>query len=163
MSYVEFPKHYVFDKRERCWVPRQSGKTIGRISNVSPSCGELYFLRILLNKVKGPTSFDDLKTFDGIIHKTFRDACIARGLLDDDLEYISAIKEASLWASGLTLRKLFVNMLLCSSLANPQRVWSETKELLCEDVLYSKDRTNSQSKFSYYYIYFASVLKHSFI
>ena len=65
-----------------------------------PSLGEVYYLRVLLNIVKGPTSFEEIKTVDGFIHETFKDACYALGLLDDDKEYIEAIKEASLWSSG---------------------------------------------------------------
>lgn len=139
LTYLEFPKHFVFDKANKSWRPRQGGRTIGRISHVSPSSGELYFLRILLNQVAGPTSFDDLKTFNGTTYKTFKDACIARGLLDDDSEYISALKEASVWATGYALRRLFVSMLLCSSLADPLRVWDNTKDILSEDMLYSKE------------------------
>jgi len=48
--------------------------------SVHPSAGERFFLRLLLIAVPGPTSFEDLRTHDGIVHPTFRDACIARGL-----------------------------------------------------------------------------------
>jgi hypothetical protein len=34
--------------------------------------------------VKGATCFEDLKIYEGISHLTFKDACIARGLLSDD-------------------------------------------------------------------------------
>ncbi|XP_052621302.1 uncharacterized protein LOC111898559 [Lactuca sativa] len=59
--------------------------------------------KILLNKVKGPTSFDDIRTVNGQTHSSFRDACYALGLLDDDKEYIDAIKEASHYGSELSL------------------------------------------------------------
>ncbi|XP_031111873.1 uncharacterized protein LOC116015846 [Ipomoea triloba] len=42
----------------------------------------------------GPTNFEDIKSFQGVIYPTFRDACYARGLLDDDREYIDSINEA---------------------------------------------------------------------
>ena len=148
LTYVEFPKHFVFDRILRCWKPRQGGKSIGRISHVSPSSGELYFLRILLNVVKGPTCYDDLKTFNGKIHETFKDACIARGLLDDDAEYIAAIKDASFWAMGISLRKLFVSMLLCASLSEPSNVWNLTKDILSEDMLYNKNVAGFSRKFN---------------
>ena len=137
LTYVEFPKHFVYERKKRCWKPRESGKAIGRIHHVPPSCGELYYLRVLLNKVKGPTCFDDLKYFDGVVHNTFRDACAARGLLDDDAEYILAIKEASLWAPGSGLRRFFVSMLLCSCLSDPLHVWLNSKTILSEDLFYT--------------------------
>ncbi len=46
-------------------------------------------------KIRGPTSFDDLKTtYDPsrnpphVIHQTFQDACLDLGLLQDDQEWI---------------------------------------------------------------------------
>ncbi|KAI9091045.1 hypothetical protein K1719_028315 [Acacia pycnantha] len=48
------------------------------------------------------------QAFDEISHYlNCREACYALGLLDDDNEYIDAIKEASLWASGNYLRLHF--------------------------------------------------------
>ncbi|XP_076938850.1 uncharacterized protein LOC143607202 [Bidens hawaiensis] len=85
------------------WERRKQGLSIGRIHQVSPSLGEAYFLRILLNKVKGQKSFEDIRTVDGQTFPTFRDACYARGLLDDDTEYIETIKKASASGSGYYL------------------------------------------------------------
>ena len=50
-------------------------ETISRVYTVSPRQGECFFLRILLHTVKGLTSFDALKTVNGAICKTFREAC----------------------------------------------------------------------------------------
>ncbi|XP_054781855.1 uncharacterized protein LOC129289058 [Prosopis cineraria] len=102
LTYSEFPHHYVYERNKRAWKERKRDFAVGRITHVSPSSGELYFLRILLTKVKGPTSFDDIKTVNGVIYPTFKDACFALGLLDDDREYINAIREASVWASGVS-------------------------------------------------------------
>ncbi|XP_057746430.1 uncharacterized protein LOC130965687 [Arachis stenosperma] len=49
--------------------------------------GEIYYLRLLLNFVRGPTSYEQIRTIDGVIYSTFRDACYAYGLLADDKEY----------------------------------------------------------------------------
>ena len=58
--------------------------TIGRVYTIHPSQQEAYFLRLLLHEVKGPTSFDDLKTVDGTVCSTYREACLKLGLLEDD-------------------------------------------------------------------------------
>ncbi|XP_028758137.1 ATP-dependent DNA helicase PIF1-like [Neltuma alba] len=90
----------------------------------------------MITKVRGPTSFEEIRTVNGVIQPTFRDACYALGLLDDDNEYINGIIEASFWASGASLRKMFVSMLLCQSLSRPAFVWKETSKMLSEDLLY---------------------------
>lgn len=63
-TYSEFPEHYIFNKT---WKPRQRGgsKTIGRMYSVSPNEGERYYLRLLLVHVRGPKSFEDIRTVDG--------------------------------------------------------------------------------------------------
>ncbi|CAH1415218.1 unnamed protein product [Lactuca virosa] len=65
LTYVEFPTKFVWKRGDRIWKPREVGKCIGRIHSVSPNLGEAYFLRILLNKVKGPKSFEEIRTVNG--------------------------------------------------------------------------------------------------
>ncbi|XP_021986748.1 uncharacterized protein LOC110883253 [Helianthus annuus] len=132
LTYVEFPTKFVWKKDERIWDKRIIGKTIGRIHCVNPSMDEAYFLRILLNKVVGPKSFEDIRTVNGQAFPTFRDACYARGLLDDDKEYIEAIKEAYYTGSGYYLRNLFATMLASNTLSKPEHVWENTWEYLAD-------------------------------
>nr|GEU86932.1 uncharacterized protein [Tanacetum cinerariifolium] len=95
LLYVEIPKFYVWNQKQRIWTRRKQGKILGRIHHVPPSWGELYYLRAILNKVRGPMEWDDLKKVDDVLYPTYRDACYARGLLQDDEEYIDGILEAS--------------------------------------------------------------------
>ncbi|KAF3657758.1 hypothetical protein FXO38_06608 [Capsicum annuum] len=75
--------------------------------------GEIYYLRLLLNVVKGSTSYAELRRINNNDHATFRDACYALGLLDDDKEYIDAIKEAnSRFDADVTELKQFSDWLL---------------------------------------------------
>nr|KAJ0197237.1 hypothetical protein LSAT_V11C700382770 [Lactuca sativa] len=120
LTYVEFPTKFVWILNDRFWKRRKVGKVIGRIHSVSPKLGEAYFLRILLNKVKGPTSFDEICTVNGETHSSFRDSCYALGLLDDDKEYIDAIKDAGHYGSGFYLRFLFATLLMCNSMSKPE-------------------------------------------
>ncbi|XP_076906818.1 uncharacterized protein LOC143563076 [Bidens hawaiensis] len=95
LTYAELLTRYVWKKQCRKWEPQQKGFAIGRVHVVPAAFDEAYYLRILLNKVKGPQCFEDIRIFDGFVCETFRDACYKRGLLDDDKEYIEAIEEAS--------------------------------------------------------------------
>lgn len=62
---------------------------------------------MLLNLVKGCTSFEDIRTVTRVTHATFQAACYSLGLLGDDREWIDCIREAAVWASGDQLQKLF--------------------------------------------------------
>ncbi|XP_076925349.1 uncharacterized protein LOC143588135 [Bidens hawaiensis] len=132
LSYDEFPTQFVWKKTSPPkWVERKSGFAIGRIHAVPASFDEAYYLRILLNKVKGPQCFEDIRTVDGVVCDSFRDACYRRGLLDDDKEYIEAIEKASHTANGYYLRNLFATMLITFSFSRPDYVWDNT----CDDQL----------------------------
>ena len=76
-------------------------------------------MRILLEFIKGPTSYEDIWTIDGVLHPTLKDACYSMGLLDDDKEYIDGITEAGSWGSTFFMRKLFSMLLMSGSISRP--------------------------------------------
>jgi hypothetical protein len=65
---------------------------------VSPSSGELFYLRMMLVS-KRACSYDDIRTIGNVVYLSFRDACFAMGFLEDDKEFVVAIKEVSHWAT----------------------------------------------------------------
>jgi len=73
---------------------------IGRMYYAHPTSSECYYLQMLLNCIKGATSYKHLRTVDGIEHNIFKNACITMGLLADDNEWHQALEEAGRWASG---------------------------------------------------------------
>jgi hypothetical protein len=54
---------------------------VGRIVTAHPAEGERYYLRVLLNHVLGATSYNDLKTVDGQVMSSFREAAEKGGSL----------------------------------------------------------------------------------
>lgn len=112
LTHVQFSQKFVWrdveeideltgrKKKIKRWMPRKRDFFVGRIFYVHPGAGELYYFRLLLNFVKGPTCYEDIIIVDGVIHANFKDACFALGLLDDDKEYVDAIIEASIWGLG---------------------------------------------------------------
>ncbi|XP_042005907.1 uncharacterized protein LOC121754649 [Salvia splendens] len=136
LTYVEFPRKFVWNTDH--WKLRKQRYSIGRFFYVPPGSGDMYYLRCLLNVIRGATSYEDIKCVNGIQYATFRDACYALGLLDDDKEYIDGITEASLWASAHSIRLLFVSLLLSETLARPDIVWTSCWKYLCEDVVHKQ-------------------------
>ncbi|KAF7826476.1 uncharacterized protein G2W53_017640 [Senna tora] len=135
LTYSQFPTKFVFKVDSREWTLHKSGCSIGRLFYVALRLGELHYLRVLLTVIKGPTSFEDIRTINGVLHSTYKDACYALGLLDDDKEYIDGITEASRWSSGVYLRKLFSTLLIHNAIARPTYVWDKTWMHLSDDIL----------------------------
>ncbi|XP_071688411.1 uncharacterized protein [Rutidosis leptorrhynchoides] len=138
LNYEKIPKHYVWNQDARTWTRRKQRTCIGRIVYSHPASGERYYLRLLLNKVKGPETYKEIRTVDGILHPTFKDACFASGLINDDREWTEAITEARLWASGAQLWDLFVTILLFCNVTKPLNLWVANWEALAEDILHKK-------------------------
>ena len=61
---------------------------------MSPSTGELYYLRMMLVVDKGPTTYEQICTMNGQLYLSFREDCVAMGFLLDDKEYIGALRKA---------------------------------------------------------------------
>lgn len=132
--YVDFPQYFVWVQATRQWKTRERGFAIGRLYNCSPLHGERYYLRLLLLVVPGPTSFEDLRTVNGVVYPTFRAACLAAGLLDDDNEWFQAFDEAVQVATGWALRNLFTTALIYGAVADPQRLWDRYNTSICDDL-----------------------------
>jgi PIF1-like helicase len=133
-TYQELPEHFVWDRDLKKWKHRQRASTIGRLYFVSPTAGERFYLRMLLTSVKGPTSWEDLRTFEGIIHPTFHAACLARGLLQNDDEWRRCLLEASLTHVGQSLRRLFSLILRHCQPSQPDVLWLQFRHHLCDDL-----------------------------
>ncbi|GJW97322.1 ATP-dependent DNA helicase PIF1-like protein [Tanacetum coccineum] len=74
-TYAEILQHYVWHAKDKKWKPRKQKKCIGRIVYSTPASGERYFLRMLLNDVRGARSFTELKMVNKINYATFKAAC----------------------------------------------------------------------------------------
>jgi len=134
-TYLDFPRLWVWNRSSKRWTIRQKDSSIGRLPFAHPNCGERYYLRLLLTKLHGATCFEDIRTIDGVLHPTFKSACMALGLLNDDGEWHDALNEASTWASGVHLRNMFYSMLMFSEIADPVRLWESHWVHLINDLL----------------------------
>ncbi|XP_074347337.1 uncharacterized protein LOC141686186 [Apium graveolens] len=100
LTYVEFPKHWVWNSKGKLWTRRKKGKEVDRIYFAHPSSGERFYMRMLLNFVKWSISFECIRTVNGVTYPTFKAACYALGLLDDDREWVDCLSKAAVWATG---------------------------------------------------------------
>ena len=79
---------------------------IERMYFVSPSKGEQFFLRLLLTIFESGKSWEHLRTWNSQVFATFKETCIARGLLEDDHEWRICLEEAISMQPGMAYHQL---------------------------------------------------------
>ncbi|KAG2209273.1 hypothetical protein INT47_005565 [Mucor saturninus] len=140
--YHEFPEYYTWQKKETVWRTRQRGfnQTIGRIYSVSPKESEKYYLRLLLNYVRGAKSFEDMRTVEGVLYETYQAAARAKGLLADDEQWDTCLLESDTFQSTFMLRQLFVIILVFCNPSSPFQLWMTHKDNLAYGYLLTQKR-----------------------
>ena len=135
-TYQNFPQTWVYVVKNKAWKPRVQGQAIGRMYFASPSSGERFYLRLLLTVVPGATSFADLRTVNNITFNTFKEACYALGMLEDDQEWKQCLTEAGQMQTGYTLRMLFATIVFHCNPTSPVELWDQFKHNICDDLMH---------------------------
>ncbi|ODM86919.1 ATP-dependent DNA helicase pif1 [Orchesella cincta] len=126
---------------EGVYRPRKTGfeKVLPRMYAVSPRDTERFCLRLLLLHIRGATSYEDLRTVDGVCYETFKEAAIAKNLLDGDENWIKTLEEASLFQMPSQLRMLLCSIFVFGFPTNPMELYMRFKEFLSEDYTHLYD------------------------
>ncbi|KAJ8364946.1 hypothetical protein SKAU_G00137770 [Synaphobranchus kaupii] len=149
MRHVVYPdvfQHFTYlQKRFQLRKKRLSSQddrmadTVGRLPLIAfnPHTAELYYLRILLYRVPGPTCFQDLRRVGNRVMETYLAACIAHGIVDNDQEVNSVMEEAANITFGPAVREVFANMLMFILRGEHLEFWERHKRVLCEDLMHA--------------------------
>ncbi|CAN1317212.1 ATP-dependent DNA helicase PIF1 [Linum perenne] len=135
-TYVEIPNEFVWDSNNTDWVLRKRGFSIGRVVYVHPSAGDIFYLRMLLGKVRGALGFDQLRTVNGIVCSNYKEACTRLGLLSSDDEWESVMSEVSQWGQPRLVRNVFVSLLMFCQVSNPNSLLNKWWETMSDDYVY---------------------------
>ena len=104
LLYNEVPTYYTWSDSGKDWKRRVRGspvqghpgvvsdEALGRVYTVHPINAEAFYLRLLLHSVRGPTSFETLKTVRGQMCNSFAEACKRLGLVEDDAQWIMTMR-----------------------------------------------------------------------
>jgi len=109
---------------------------------VSPSKGEQFFLRLLLTIFESGKSWEHLRTWNSQVFATFKETCIARGLLEDDHEWRICLEEAISMQPGMACHQLLTVILLTDEVAELHLLWDQFKAGLCDDVKHKLHHMN---------------------
>ncbi|XP_061398409.1 uncharacterized protein LOC133334127 [Musca vetustissima] len=161
LLYAEVPTYFTWNASSKKFQRRKQGKAVegwenlystdamGRIYTVHPQNAECFYLRMLLINVRGPTSFENLRTVDGQICATYREACQKLQLLENDDHWETTLAEASATRHPRQLRALFAIILVTCSPSNPKLLWDKFKEDMAEDILHQHRADNNDPAMEY--------------
>jgi hypothetical protein len=122
---------------------QRTTKTIARMYNDRIRVEEKFYLRLLLLHVKGPSSFENLKTVNGVQCNTFKEAEMQIGLLDTDEEWDWTLEESANFQMPKQMRQTFAYILIFSSPSRPLELWEKYKQNLCLDFMRTESEQNS--------------------
>lgn len=131
--YAEIPKHFTWKNSSWHRRVKLGDGILSRMYSVSPKDIEKYHLRLLLSHVPGAKSFTDLRTHENVEYPTFKEACRARQLLEDDGEWKRCMTEASTFQMPSQLRQLFCFICVFCNPTDPTALLNEFRESLSED------------------------------
>lgn len=115
-----------------------------------PKETERFCLRLALLYRKGSTSFEDLRTFNGITHSTFKETAQAMGYLDSDREWELCLTEAATHTVAFgQMRNLFCTILLQCQPSNVAALWENHKENLSLDILHQIRRIQNDNNITF--------------
>lgn len=155
LLYSEMPRYYTWNAASKRFQRRKRGDVVagfadvystdalGRIYTVHPRQDECFYLRLLLVNIRGPTSFDSLRTVDGVLCATFREACQRLNLLENDTHWDSTLADATVSAPANQIRTLFAIIIATCHPSNPTALWDKYKDEMAEDILHRVRITTS--------------------
>ncbi|GFQ82089.1 ATP-dependent DNA helicase [Trichonephila clavata] len=155
LLYSEVPTYFTWNTSTRKFQRYKQGRAVqrhlnlystdalGRLYTVHPNNAECFYLRLLLIDVRGPTSFPELKTVNGHVCATFREACQKLNLLENDAHWDISLTNASNTAQPQQIRTLFSIILTTCFPANPKDLWGKYKDYMNEDILHRMCRINA--------------------
>ncbi|KAK8953772.1 hypothetical protein KSP39_PZI002518 [Platanthera zijinensis] len=136
--YTDFPKHYTWNTNSKTWHKRRRRqKVVARMYSVHPSEGERFYLRLLLNHIRAPRSFQHLLTTGTTLHPTFKTAAEHYGLLEQDNSLHNCMRDASSFQMPAALRSLFTTILLFCNPTNVRELWNDNYSAMTEDYVTS--------------------------
>ncbi|KAG2781314.1 hypothetical protein PC129_g21445 [Phytophthora cactorum] len=104
--------------------------------HVSPRDMQKFYMRVLLCHRNGPTSFENLRTVDGVTYDSYREAALHAGYLEDDSEWVACTTEASQFRMPYQLRQLFATIIVYSQVVEVGALWERFYDDLSLDLGY---------------------------
>ncbi|XP_074327844.1 uncharacterized protein LOC141665764 [Apium graveolens] len=134
-TYDQIPKFYVWNDTDIVWTVHKRGIQIGTLLYTHHSSGEIWYLYLLLSKVRSPTSFKHLKTVHGVVCSTFKEACLKYGFLAEDNEWHQVLEDCAKCGFPPQIRELFVHIMMNCQVSDLGNLWSKHWKDMSDDII----------------------------
>ncbi|KAF6170237.1 hypothetical protein GIB67_029366 [Kingdonia uniflora] len=88
---------------------------------------------MLLNYVRGPSSFDHLLIVNGVIYRSFKRSAEAMGMLEDDKSSRECMEVAVVAGTTSVIHKLFATLFVYYEPAKVSNLWRDYKTRMAHD------------------------------
>ena len=112
-----------------------------------PSEGEKFYLRVLLNHVRGPTSFTSIRTVRGVVSPIFRECCEKLGLVESDSSLDAALNEAVTFQMPYALRRMFATIMVFCEYTNIRALWEKYFDSMAKDYRHVHGKLSNVEQF----------------
>ena len=83
-------------------------------------------------------SFSDLKVLDGQEYETYKEVCLAMGLLEDDSEWFTSMAEVMESGTAHQIRAIFAVILQYGQPTKPKELFDTFSESMSDDFIYQE-------------------------
>ncbi|CAM9837695.1 unnamed protein product, partial [Ectocarpus sp. 8 AP-2014] len=116
-------QNYVYRRRSEC---------VCRVNFLKPDAGDTWNLRLLLHHISA-SSWEHIRTVDGVVHGSHQSAAHTLGLVADAQEYDLTFREALHFPTPRELRSLLVTLIIAGAPARD--IWDTHKYHLMTDYM----------------------------
>lgn len=106
-------------------------------------------MRLLLINVRGLTSFQELRTVNGQVYATYREAGQELNLLENDAHWDTSLADSSNTAQPQQISTLFSIILTTCFPSSPKDLWEKYKDFMSEDILHRLRTTNQNPEIQF--------------
>ena len=105
------------------------------MEQIHQKVNDWYYLRLLLNHIKGPNSSQDLLSYNGVQYLSFKEATQKGGLLESDDSISKCLREATYFQMHLAMHHLFATTLVHCQPTDVRNLWDTHFDSMLEDFL----------------------------
>lgn len=149
LLYAEVGVQYVWESGRRRWKKRQQRESsiVSRIHDIGSAFSEVFALRMLLLNIRGPTSFENIRTINTVVYRTFREAAQALNLIRNDDAFYRTFDDLATLRMPRQLRMLFAHMLISFTIVSALTFWNRYKLQMIGDFVRDARFANRDEEF----------------